>query len=166
MRNTSALGTLFRSRQMWALLAVAFIALLAVGSVHGSTATPEQRTANLESVLKCPSCADASLAQSETVSANEIKATIAKWVRQGVSDQTIEARMVATYGQGELLRPTGSAIWVVPAVVVALAFAGLISFFARRRPSEKGVSKEDEERVLALLKHRSDSRVAKVGHDG
>lgn len=150
---------------MWVLLAVVFIALLAIGSVHSSVVTPAQRIANLENVLKCPSCADASLAQSETVSANELKATIAAWVRQGLSDRSIEARMVATYGQGELLRPAESAIWIVPAVVVATALGGLLAFLLRRRPPEGGISKEDEERVLALLKDRSDSRLGEVGHD-
>ena len=164
MSGVRALRALLRSRPMWAVLAVVFIALLAVGSVHGSITTPQQRIANLEDVLKCPSCADASLAQSETVSANELKATIVVWVHQGLSDQTIETRFVTTYGQGELLRPTGSAIWVVPVVVVALGFAGLTYFFLRRRPSEGTVSKDDEERVLALLKKRSDSRLDEVDH--
>ncbi len=166
MTGTGAIGRLFRSRAMWALLGFAFVALLAVGSVQPTARTPAQRIVDLESVLKCPSCADASLAQSETVSANEIKATIANWVHQGLTDRAIEARMVATYGQAELLRPSGSLIWIVPVVVVALAVGGLTAFLLRRRPAPEGISKEDEERVLALLRGREGARATGADRDG
>ncbi|HUY06034.1 MAG TPA: cytochrome c-type biogenesis protein CcmH [Acidimicrobiales bacterium] len=166
MSDALALGTLLRSRSMWAALVVVFVVLLAIGSAHTSVTTRAQRIANLENVLKCPSCADASLAQSETVAANELKSTIRDWVGQGLSDQSIEARMVATYGQGELLRPTESVLWIVPAVAVSAAVAGLLLFFARRRPPERGVSKEGEARVLELLGRRADSRRREVDDDG
>ena len=165
MNDSRPLGRLFRSRTMWVVLAVVAVALLAVGSVHPSITTPAQRIADLENLLKCPSCADASLAQSETVSANELKSTIASWVHQGLSDQVIEARMVASYGQGELLRPAGRVIWVVPVVVVLTALSALVLFFLRRRPIEAGVSKEDEAQVLALLKHRSEARLGEMTHE-
>lgn len=153
-----------RSRSMWLLLGLVFLMLLAIGSVHPVTGTPAQRISNLENVLKCPSCADASLAQSETVSANEIKATITAWVHQGLSDHAIEARIVATYGQGELLRPAGFAIWIVPVVVVVAALTGLLLFFLRRRAVDPVISESDERRVLELLRNRAESRTGAVGH--
>lgn len=136
---------------MWAVLLLAVVALLVIGSNHPQRLTPDARIANLEGILKCPSCANASLAQSETVGANDLKAIVRKWVDQGLSDQTIESRLVATYGPNELLRPTNWALWIVPAAVILVACLLLVWFFLRRRPTETEPGETDEERVFALL---------------
>lgn len=143
---------------MWIVAAVAFVGLLIAGANHPAALTRAQRIANLENVLKCPSCADASLAQSETVNANQLKATIASWVAQGLSDQTIESRVVGTYGSGELLRPTNSVIWIVPVIVVVLAVLALGAFLLRQRGAVPEISAADEERVLALLRGEQEQR--------
>ena len=139
------------TRALWALGVAAFAALLVVGSIHPSVPTKAQRIANLENVLKCPACADASLAQSETLSAIQLRSTITSWVSRGLSDQQIESRLVSSYGPGELLRPKNAVIWIVPVVAVAVAIFGLTVVAFGRRGSSIEISEEEEARVLALL---------------
>ena len=154
------------SRAMWALLSVVFIAVLAIGSYHPSKPTEAQRIANLESVLKCPSCAEAPLSQSETVGANQLKAIIVQWVYQGISDQAIESRLVASYGPGELLRPVSPFVWIVPAVTVAVAIIVLGSYLVRRRSNELEVSPEDERLIGELLAARQGDARPRGGEGG
>lgn len=159
MRDRRGLRSFSLSWPMWAVLATICVVLLAVGSNHPAKETAATRVAYLENVLKCPSCASASLAQSETIGANELKATIRIWVDEGMTNQAIEDRLVATYGQGELLRPTSQALWITPVVIVGIAVLSLVWFLLRRRDRELEMSLDDEQRVLALLRERSRSEV-------
>lgn len=128
------------------------VALLAIGAYHPASMTPAARAANLDSELRCPSCASASLAQSETVSANQLKATIRRWIAQGRTDAEIERRLVAAYGPGELLRPTSWLVWAIPAGAIGLGAVALA--FALRRRARLSLTPEDEQMVTALLAAR------------
>jgi len=62
---------------------------------------------------------------------------VAGWIAAGWSNQQIEQAVVARYGPGGLLIPTGSgldaALYVVPIAVIGVAALGLGSFLWRRR---------------------------------
>ncbi len=144
------------SRTAWIALAIFVVALIGIGQRHPSVETPAARITNLENIIKCPSCANASLSQSETVGANDLKRTISIWVHQGLTDSQIEARIVGEYGTGELLSPTNRAIWIVPAVVVFLALAlVLLALWRRRAGTEAEARPEDLALVAQLLAERT-----------
>lgn len=143
------------SRPVWVALGLIAVVLFAIGSYHPVRPTAAERIANLENILRCPSCASASLSQSETVGANELKATVVRWVHEGMSDRAIESRLVASYGPAELLRPSNPALWAVPAAAVAVAATGLGWYLVRRRPSDVEVTADDERLIDELLEARA-----------
>ncbi len=140
----------------FALLGLVLVALLAFGSVHRPPASAAARIAALESVIKCPSCADVSIAQSDAPVAGQLRASVTAWVDAGRSNAWIEDAVVARYGPGILLRPRNLWLFVVPALAIAAALAALGATLWRRRsaapPSgDATVLAEDEALVAAAL---------------
>ncbi|MCU1489024.1 MAG: uncharacterized protein JWM85_429 [Acidimicrobiaceae bacterium] len=151
------LGALLSSRLGWTLLAAVAVVALAFGSYHPAAPSRAARIGALESEIKCPSCADLSVAQSNSAAALDLRAEITQMVRSGSTDAAVEARVVSQYGSSSLLAPPKSGedalIWVVPLVVVVAVAVGLGAFLWRRRalPSagRSGESERDEELVAA-----------------
>lgn len=126
------------SRTIWLLLGVAAVVLLAVGSVHNPPSSATARESYLYSVLKCPSCEDLSIAQSDAPSALGLRHRVANWVQQGWSNAKIEKTVVATYGESELLVPPQSGVnttlYILPVAMIGIAAAGLgWHLFERRK---------------------------------
>jgi len=120
-----------------ALLVVAGIALfIGSGAGSGGSQTVAQRSAGLATQIRCPSCADLSVAQSSASSAVAVRHEITARVAEGQSDQQIESALVAQYGPTILLRPPvrglTALVWVVPAVAAVVAVAALGTLFWRR----------------------------------
>lgn len=139
------------SRPAWLALGMLVTLLLVVGANHPKPSSPSDRIDYLESVLKCPGCATASLAQSDILSANELKATISKWVHEGIDNKTIEQRVVADFGTNELLSQSNPLLWIIPSAVVGLGIVVLITFLVRRRTLTTRVTAADEALVAELL---------------
>jgi cytochrome c-type biogenesis protein CcmH len=118
------------------------LAVLAVALVVGSGAfssrpqTSAQRAAAIESVVRCPSCIDVSVAQSEESTALTVRHEIQRQVAQGRSTAQIERTLVAQYGQTILLEPPDAdgfaIIWIVPIVLGAGALGVIAVLFWRR----------------------------------
>jgi cytochrome c-type biogenesis protein CcmH/NrfF len=150
--------SLIESRAAWLVLIAVAAASLALGSIHSGPQTNSQRRSYLDSIIKCPSCADASLAQSETSPAIELRSTIARWVTEGLTNAEIEQRVVALYGPGEILRPSNPVVWVLPLVAFAVAACGIaiVVFRHRRtgpnRPVDESGTADDEE-LVARARH-------------
>jgi cytochrome c-type biogenesis protein CcmH/NrfF len=129
---------LLSSRPALLLLAALAAALLAVGSVHGGRPGNAARAAQIDSLVKCPSCEDLSIAQSNAPSAVGLRHTVARLVRRGWSDARIEAWVTGRYGPGSLLVPGSAgaeaALYAVPAGAAALAAGFLGWYLFRRRP--------------------------------
>lgn len=125
----------------WLALVVVVVAALAVGSVHPPVPGDAARIARLDSVIKCPSCVDLSIAQSQAPLAVDLRNQVARWVHLGLSDAQIEQTVVQRYGPGALLVPTGSRadalLWVIPAVVVGGGAVLLGGYLWRRRRLEE-----------------------------
>ena len=113
---------------------------LGVGSVHSGQTSSAARIAHLDSVIKCPSCIDLSIAQSDAPIAVGLRAEVAAWVHEGLSDTRIEQLVVARFGEQVLLVPSGSSadvlLWAVPVGVVGLAGVLLAMYLWRRRRLE------------------------------
>jgi cytochrome c-type biogenesis protein CcmH len=121
------------------LLAVVVIGSLVVGSgvLRSHPPTPAQREAALAAVIRCPTCEDLSVADSDTTSAAAVRHAIDQQVTAGKSDQQIEQFLVGRYGGEILLRPPTKglslAVWLVPLLAGVAAVAGLGTVFWRRR---------------------------------
>jgi len=125
------------SRPAWAVLAVVVIAALGIGSVHRPEPSTASRISHLDSAIKCPSCVDLSIAQSDAPIATALRTEVAAWVHEGLSDTRIEQLVVARFGESVLLVPAGSGadvlLWIVPIAVLGTASALLVFHLWRRR---------------------------------
>jgi len=143
-----------RSRRfpLWTLLGVVLVVALLVGSGVFSSSPPTnaQRAAAIESVIRCPSCEDLSVADSSAPTAATVRTTVRQLVDHGLSDSQIEDYLVARYGSAIVLDPPASGwsvlVWVLPLVGGAAAVAVLVVVLVRRR-RRSGASLDDD--VLA-----------------
>jgi cytochrome c-type biogenesis protein CcmH/NrfF len=141
-------------RPLWLRIALPLV-VLAVALVIGSgvlSAKPQtatQRADALESVVRCPSCIDVSVAQSEATTAITVRHEIERLVADGRSTAQIKARLVSQYGPTILLEPGGfPIIWIVPIVLGAGAL-GVIGVLFWRRSRQFAATKEAQTTVDA-----------------
>lgn len=126
--------TILRSFRLWclALLCVGAIALF---SAPGG-ATQQSRITHLETLVKCPSCEDLSVLQSNASAALAVRHEIAQRVHEGQSDNLILTSLEAVYGTSILLSPStsglGTLLWVAPFAAL-LALLAIAVRLARRR---------------------------------
>jgi cytochrome c-type biogenesis protein CcmH/NrfF len=110
--------------------------LIGSGVLHGSHQSPAQRSLAIESDVRCPSCTDVSVAQSDESTAIAVRHRIERLVGQGKSTAVIERTLVAQYGPTILLEPPDSAgfalIWIIPVVLGSGALVGIGLLFWRR----------------------------------
>jgi cytochrome c-type biogenesis protein CcmH len=128
-------------RPLWVRMGLPLVVLavaLVIGSgVFSATAqTDAQRASAIESVVRCPSCIDVSVAQSEESTALAVRHEIERLVAQGRSTAQIKAALVSQYGQTILLEPPDSAglplIWIIPIVLGSGALVVIGALFWRR----------------------------------
>jgi cytochrome c-type biogenesis protein CcmH len=130
-----------RSRHfpLWTLLGVVLVVALLVGGgvFSSSPQTNAQRAAALETVIRCPSCEDLSVAVSSASTAVTVRATILHLVDQGRTNQQIEDYLTARYGSSIVLDPPASGwsalVWVLPLAGGLAAVSLLVWVFIRRR---------------------------------
>jgi len=107
---------------------VAFVLVITAAVVVTPTAsTSATRIAHLESLVKCPSCQDLSVAQSTSASSLAVRAEITSMVTAGKSDTQILTTIEDAYGTNVLLSPStsglGVLLWLTPTLVVVAALA-------------------------------------------
>ncbi len=106
-----------------------------------SHVTTQQRIANIESEVKCPSCDGISALDSNTAGAFAVRSFVEQAVKRGESNSRIISSLEASYGPTILMSPPaaygGRIIAVLPFVFVA-AVLGLIGFFGYRRKRRYG----------------------------
>jgi cytochrome c-type biogenesis protein CcmH len=116
------------------VLAVALV--IGTGAVDSAPQSAAQRAATIEAGIRCPSCTDVSVAQSNATTAIAVRHQIASMVQAGQSTSSIDQALVSEYGQTILLVPpdTGGVplIYIVPLVAGAAALAGVGVLFWRR----------------------------------
>lgn len=159
---TEASPTKAPGRRRWALWVVLLLVLavaLAIGVHRNQHPTLLQREQSLASEFRCPVCQGESVEQSQSPVSSAIRQLIDHELRAGRSEASIRQQLIASYGPSILERPqadgVGWAVWLVPALAVAVAVAGLLFAFSRLRraaPTELTASEEDRwlvERALA-----------------
>ena len=126
---------------VWVQVALPLVVLgvaLVIGSgvFSGAPQTPAQRAAGIEAGVRCPSCTDLSVAQSNATTAIAVRRQIDSMVAAGRSTAQIDQVLVSEYGQTILLVPPDAGgvpvIWLVPAVLGAAALVGVGTVFWRR----------------------------------
>lgn len=131
-----------RSRlPLWAKVALPLVVLavalvIGSGAFDGSPETASQRAAAIEAGVRCPSCTDLSVAQSNTSTAIAVRHQIERMVADGRPTGDIEQALVSEYGQAILLVPPDPGgvpvIWVVPLVLGVGVLSGVGILFWRR----------------------------------
>jgi cytochrome c-type biogenesis protein CcmH len=158
-----SLAKLISGRVAWAVLAVVVAATLVVGSIHSGAQGDAARIAHLDSIIKCPSCEDLSIAQSNAPTAIGLRSVVAADVHAGRSDAQVEQYAVSRYGPSVLLEPSGgigSVAWGLPLAAVAVAAAAVGTFLWRRRRPGVRAASEDEALVAAALARRTNPKGA------
>jgi cytochrome c-type biogenesis protein CcmH len=150
----SRLSQFARSRWSWALLVVVAAVALSVGSVHQTAPDAAARSAYLDSIIKCPSCDDLSIAESDAGVAAALRAEVRQRVARGWSDERIERFVVAQYGPDEILSPSSDLPWLIPLLVGAVAVLAIGSALVRTRlRRRRRASAEEEALVEAAMRH-------------
>jgi cytochrome c-type biogenesis protein CcmH/NrfF len=128
-------------RSLWVrvgtpLVIVAVALAIGSGVFAGKPETDAQRAARIEAVVRCPSCIDVSVAQSQETTAVAVRHEIRQDVARGESTAQIEQTLVDQYGQNILLEPPDAGgfavIWIVPIVLAAGALLVVGVLFWRR----------------------------------
>jgi cytochrome c-type biogenesis protein CcmH len=137
-----------RRSLVWVVLAVALVVALLVGSgvFSSKPMTNSQRVQSIASGIKCPSCEDLSVANSNAQTAITVRNAIAAQVAAGRTDQQIDDYLIARYGSSIVLTPPTSGwsllVWLLPLAAGVVALGGLTVFVVRRR--RQGFAGEDE----------------------
>jgi cytochrome c-type biogenesis protein CcmH len=117
-------------RSFWLWVGALVIVLAVAITVTPTASNAATRIAHLESLVKCPSCDDLSVAQSNATTAVAVRHEIVADVKAGRSDDQILTSIEDAYGPSILLSPStsglGSLLWIVPlGVVLVLLVVGL-----------------------------------------
>ena len=124
---------------LWTALGVVLILALVLGSgiLASSPPTAAQRAVAIESVVRCPTCEDLSVAQSTAPTAVAVRAAVTRLIAEGRSDQQIQDYLSARYGSSIELDPPASGwsllVWILPLVAGLVAAAALGVVLVRRR---------------------------------
>jgi cytochrome c-type biogenesis protein CcmH/NrfF len=126
---------------LWARVTLP-LAVLAVALVVGSGVfdsgppSASARAAAIETTVRCPSCTDISVAQSNASTAIAVRHQIEAMVAAGRSTAQIDQVLVSEYGESILLVPPDAGgiplIWVIPLVLGVGAVVGVGVLFWRR----------------------------------
>ena len=138
------------------------ILALAVGVMdRGGPTTPEERARNLGASISCPVCDGQSVADSDAAPARNIRVFISDQIDEGRSDEEIRSAVDSRFPESLLLTPersgAGALVWVLPVVVLVLAFTGVGYAFYRWRqmPGARRASRSDRALVGSALRAES-----------
>ena len=117
----------------------------------------EARAREISKELRCLVCQNQSIDDSNAELAKDLRALVRERLLAGDSDSEVTAYVVARYGDFVLLRPpfkaSTYALWLGPAVILVLAFAGAGVYMRRqsRHVAEAAPLDDDERRRLDSL---------------
>jgi cytochrome c-type biogenesis protein CcmH len=146
----------------WVLIAAFAIGMLVVVTVDRDDGPQNntERAYDLAGQFACPFCDGQTVAESDIPIARAIRAEIFERLDQGQTEDEIRQYLVAQYGEDIDYTPRATGItglvWVIPVVVVVLAFAGLVAVFLKWRREEQSVA-TDEDRALVAQARGGDA---------
>jgi len=134
----------------WVALAMAVVALLAIGIARDSgPRSSEERADDIAKRLACPICDGESVFESRNGTSENIRNEIRQDVAGGVlTDAQIVDSLVDRYGPQMRLLPRSTGIealvWVLPVAALVCATAGLVVVFRRWRRAGDMIPTDDD----------------------
>src|SRR5262249_45999601 len=121
----------------WVALGTVVVVVLAITLWPGGGRSASERAYDLERQIKCAECQGLSVADSQAVTSQAIRADIKARIARGQSDARIRKAYVDKFGSSILLAPpddgVGLIVWVLPVLVLVLGGAGIVFALARNR---------------------------------
>lgn len=118
----------------------------------------EHRAREISKGLRCLVCQNESIDDSNADLARDLRRLVRVRLQAGDSDQQVVDYIVSRYGDFVLLKPPFKAatlvLWLGPAVIIVLGFAGLVYTLRRRvkaAPAPAPLSETERRRLEALL---------------
>lgn len=116
-------------------------------------AADEARARALDAEIRCVACENEPISQSTADIATDMRALVRERIAAGDTDSEIRSYFAARYGDFVLLRPRAGganwALWLAPALMLALALMAAGALLRRRAPGEPApepVFPEEDER--------------------
>lgn len=151
-----------RRRVLWAVMGVALVVALVIGSGPSDGRSTDDRLRAIAASVRCPTCAGQSVGTSDAPASKSIRQRIRTEVEQGRSDDEIRDRLTAAYGDDILLTPgrtgAGGLVWAVPVVAVIVAFVGLAFAFRRWERQDVGRPSVADRHLVEAALGGSDGR--------
>ncbi|CAN5178469.1 cytochrome c-type biogenesis protein CcmH [soil metagenome] len=140
----------------WLALPVVLVAALILGRGSYGPRTPAERSVDLSSQLRCPTCQGQSVLDSNAPAAEAIRTEIRRRVDAGESDEEILAYIDGQFADSLLLTPprsgVGALVWILPVAGAVIAVTGLgVAFRRWRADSSPEVTDDDRRRVAEAL---------------
>ena len=134
---------------------VAVVALILAAN-GGGPPTLQDRVDAVASDLRCPVCQNLSVADSPSLIAREMRATIAGQLRAGASPDDVKSYFVKRYGRWIVLSPdtsgSGLIVWMIPVIALCIGAALVIPRLRRKpAPVPEPVSAEEHRRIQREL---------------
>lgn len=113
------------------------LGLFVLFSVVTAEPEAEDRSLHIGKQVRCPACEGESIAESPSSYASDMMIYVRELVGQGLSDQQVLDRLMASYPDSQLLDPPLRAgtilLWLMPAAVL-IAGVGIVLSRLRRGP--------------------------------
>jgi cytochrome c-type biogenesis protein CcmH len=140
----------------FALLAGAAFAQTAENRPESQLSDPalEARARDIARNIRCLVCQNQSIEDSNADLARDLRTIVRERVQAGDDRTRVEAYLVARYGDWVLLKPPLKArtvaLWLGPAVLLALGALGVALYFRRRRAEARPIAPLNEAEAARL----------------
>lgn len=119
-------------------LITAALGLFVVVSVISAAPVSEDRSHRIGKQVRCPACEGESIAESPSSYASDMMTYVRDLIDQGLSDDQILDRLMASYPESQVLDPPLRAgtllLWVIPAAALITGIGMTVSRLRRRAP--------------------------------
>ncbi len=141
----------------WLVLSVVLVGALVLGSGDDGPRTSAERSTDLASQLRCPTCQGQSVLDSNAPAAEAIRTEVRRRVDAGESDERILAYIDGQFADSLLLTPprsgVGALVWILPVAGLVVAVAGLgVAFCKWRADPAPELTDDDRRRVAEALR--------------
>ncbi|MEJ7801739.1 MAG: cytochrome c-type biogenesis protein CcmH [Ilumatobacter sp.] len=155
---------------IWLALAMCAALALVVASGRTSIQNDNELADAIGSELRCPVCQGLSIADSDSATALNLRADIARRIDAGETRSEIIDAYVARYGDWIRLRPrrsgVASLVWAIPPVLTAAAATMIaIALWRWRKRPRRSATAADRALVAEALEQRSHTALEAAAAD-